>query len=218
MRLQSGQIGGRRNDGVALPGLLAPAGDGKAISHGNSHTPSQLLGSLVHRSRGSACVSCLAVREPPRLRRTRSCTAISAPPARRRSSTKSNGGLILASDGDFYGTTFGRRRERRRNRISYGLPQATSRHPQLRLCRWSNPIAGVIQASDGKLYGTTSRGGANNLGTVFKVDLSATPPGFTASPLRMDRTPARDCCRPRMATFYGTTLSEESTPRERSSA
>jgi uncharacterized repeat protein (TIGR03803 family) len=31
------------------------------------------------------------------------------------------------------------------------------------------PSGGLIQGSDGNLYGTTSQGGANNLGTVFRL-------------------------------------------------
>jgi uncharacterized repeat protein (TIGR03803 family) len=33
----------------------------------------------------------------------------------------------------------------------------------------ANPYAGLVLGSDGSLYGTTSSGGANNLGTVFKL-------------------------------------------------
>ena len=34
----------------------------------------------------------------------------------------------------------------------------------------ANPYGGLIQASDGSLYGTTSSGGANNAGTIFKIN------------------------------------------------
>ncbi len=40
----------------------------------------------------------------------------------------------------------------------------------------SSPAGGVIRAADGQLYGVTSRGGSNNLGTVYV--LSATGTGF----------------------------------------
>ena len=40
----------------------------------------------------------------------------------------------------------------------------------------ANPFAGVIQSSDGDLYGTTSVGGADGLGTVFRLTLPVTPP------------------------------------------
>ena len=31
------------------------------------------------------------------------------------------------------------------------------------------PYAGLVQGSDGNFYGTTSSGGANNVGTVFRL-------------------------------------------------
>jgi uncharacterized repeat protein (TIGR03803 family) len=36
----------------------------------------------------------------------------------------------------------------------------------------ATPYAGLIQATDGYLYGTTYQGGANNVGTVFKVTMA----------------------------------------------
>ncbi len=36
----------------------------------------------------------------------------------------------------------------------------------------ANPLATLILASDGNLYGTTEYGGADNLGTVFKITLA----------------------------------------------
>jgi uncharacterized repeat protein (TIGR03803 family) len=41
----------------------------------------------------------------------------------------------------------------------------------------SRPLAGLIQGTDGALYGTASRGGAANIGTVFKLNPDGT--GFT---------------------------------------
>src|ERR1017187_10374040 len=37
-----------------------------------------------------------------------------------------------------------------------------------------HPEAGLVQAANGDLYGTTSEGGANGLGTVFKITPSGT--------------------------------------------
>ena len=31
------------------------------------------------------------------------------------------------------------------------------------------PVAGLVQGSDGNFYGTTQQGGANNVGTVFRL-------------------------------------------------
>jgi uncharacterized repeat protein (TIGR03803 family) len=83
-------------------------------------------------------------------------------------------GLLLASDGNFYGTT-----------PSYGADygtvfRITPTGTLTTIYRFSgladegNPLAALIQGSDGELYGTTA-GGFNNLyGTVFKLTLDGT--------------------------------------------
>src|ERR1700678_247705 len=38
----------------------------------------------------------------------------------------------------------------------------------------ANPMGALLQTTDGSFYGTTSAGGANNLGTVFKIDSGGT--------------------------------------------
>ncbi len=38
-----------------------------------------------------------------------------------------------------------------------------------------NPYGGLVQGTDGNLYGTTSRGGANNAGTVFRIPTKLKP-------------------------------------------
>src|SRR5580704_8508560 len=38
----------------------------------------------------------------------------------------------------------------------------------------ANPVAGLIQGTDGNLYGTTAFGGADNIGTVYKISTSGT--------------------------------------------
>jgi uncharacterized repeat protein (TIGR03803 family) len=83
------------------------------------------------------------------------------------------GGLIQATDGNFYGTT-----------VSGGVDDVgtifkitpTGKLTTLSLicpppyCNGpSSPGAGLIQATDGNFYGTTSRGGTYGYGTVFKV-------------------------------------------------
>ncbi len=79
-------------------------------------------------------------------------------------------GLILAADGNFYGTTG-----------SGGIASSgtifkiTPAGVETALYSFgggndgANPFAGLIQGVDGKFYGTTEFGGPSNLGTVFQI-------------------------------------------------
>jgi uncharacterized repeat protein (TIGR03803 family) len=83
------------------------------------------------------------------------------------------GGILLASDGELYGTTsdggaynqgtvFSTRRD--------GIYHAILWHFQRADLNGNMPLAALMQASDGRLYGTTSTGGQHHLGTVFSVN------------------------------------------------
>ena len=86
-------------------------------------------------------------------------------------------GLVQGSDGNFYGTTFGR------GANGYGTVfkitpagALTSLH-SFTGTDGQYPYAGLVQATDGDLYGTTPEGGAGAYhlgGTVFKVTPSGT--------------------------------------------
>jgi uncharacterized repeat protein (TIGR03803 family) len=78
-------------------------------------------------------------------------------------------GLVRATDGNFYGTTFSG------GANSYGTvyritPKGalTTLH-SFDLTDGSQPYAALVQATSGSLYGTTSGGGPSNSGTVFKI-------------------------------------------------
>jgi uncharacterized repeat protein (TIGR03803 family) len=89
-----------------------------------------------------------------------------------------NGPLVEASDGNYYGTTY------QGGSPGQGLGtifQMTSGGKVTVLYAFSasanstdgvNPAYGLVQATDGYLYGGTTRGGANGLGTVFRIGTS----------------------------------------------
>ena len=85
-------------------------------------------------------------------------------------------GLMQASDGNFYGTSY------------YGGPKSagtvfrvTPDGVYTNLYAFTNesqgafyPYAGLVQGSDGALYGTTLRGGSKDQGTVFRITTDGT--------------------------------------------
>jgi uncharacterized repeat protein (TIGR03803 family) len=80
-------------------------------------------------------------------------------------------GLIQGSDGNFYGTT-GAGGTNDDGTVFKITPSGTETVLHVFPKTGSDgetPYAGVIQGSDGNFYGTTYFGGANGLGTVFKV-------------------------------------------------
>ena len=83
-------------------------------------------------------------------------------------------GLLQASDGNFYGTTYaGGGIGKGYGTVFKITPQGqkTTLYSFAGRTDGANPYAGLIQASDGNFYGTTYYGG-NGAGTVFKI----TPP------------------------------------------
>ena len=86
--------------------------------------------------------------------------------------------LVQATNGDFYGTTaFGG--AHRRGTVFKITPSGTLMTlynfcPRSGCPDGLHPSAELVQAANGDLYGTTSEGGANGLGTVFKITPSGT--------------------------------------------
>jgi uncharacterized repeat protein (TIGR03803 family) len=79
-------------------------------------------------------------------------------------------GLLLGTDGNFYGTTSGGGAN-----LFYGTVFKITSGGMLTTLHsfdstdGSEPLAGLVQAANGSFYGTTASGGANHDGTVFKI-------------------------------------------------
>jgi uncharacterized repeat protein (TIGR03803 family) len=113
--------------------------------------------------------------------------------------------LIRASDGNLYGTTTGG------GAFGYGtIFRITTSGTLTQLYSFaaigasSGGDKGLVQASDGNLYGMTSRGGANDRGTVFRMSL-----GGTVSTLydfdSVSNTPAGNLVQASDGNLYGVT-------------
>jgi uncharacterized repeat protein (TIGR03803 family) len=86
-------------------------------------------------------------------------------------------GLIQGADGNLYGTThLGGAGSNFGTVFKISTSGATYKvlHSFGTAGDGSQPYGSLVQASDGNLYGTTTVGGANNLGTVFKITTTGT--------------------------------------------
>jgi uncharacterized repeat protein (TIGR03803 family) len=92
----------------------------------------------------------------------------------------SRSGLLLANDANFYGTTY----NGGTNQCFPGcgtIFKITAEGVFSTLYRFNgsdgaNPQASLVQGTDGSLYGTTYIGGADNNGTVFRLNVGLEPP------------------------------------------
>ena len=88
--------------------------------------------------------------------------------------TQPEGGLLLASNGNFYGVT------NTGGAFGYGTVFEITAAGKLTTLHSFNqtdgayPEAGLIQATNGNLYGTTYVGGADSAGTAFEITLGGT--------------------------------------------
>ena len=92
-------------------------------------------------------------------------------------------GLLQATDGNFYGTTYAG------GTADYGTifkitpgGEFTALHTFEQTGTVRTPVAGLVQATDGNFYGTTFAGGSAGYGTAFKI----TPGGKLTTILTFD--------------------------------
>jgi uncharacterized repeat protein (TIGR03803 family) len=91
-------------------------------------------------------------------------------------------GLVQATDGNFYGTTYDGGAHSRGTVFQISATSATDTLKTLysfcsqRHCAdGAYPYAGLVQATDGSFYGTTYHGGANGDGIVFSLSVGLGP-------------------------------------------
>jgi uncharacterized repeat protein (TIGR03803 family) len=82
------------------------------------------------------------------------------------------GGLVLATDGNFYGTTGGGGANNLGTVFRITPSGSLTTLYRFDSTHGAEPMGTLLQASDGALYGTAHIGGANNSGTVFRITLS----------------------------------------------
>jgi len=78
-------------------------------------------------------------------------------------------GLVLATNGDFYGTTEGGGANGDGTVFKITAAGALTTLHSFDSADGADPLAGLVQAANGDFYGTTYIGGANGEGTVYKI-------------------------------------------------
>ena len=117
-------------------------------------------------------------------------------------------GLVLASDGNLYGTTInggakanGTVFRLTTNGVLTTLYSFTGGNDG------ANPHTGLIQAKDGGLYGTTFGGGANSDGTIFRISLNGVfSSHFSFTGGADGSTPDANLLQASDGNLYGTTI------------
>jgi len=96
------------------------------------------------------------------------------------------GGLVQATDGNFYGTTYGTYAGAANDEGTVFKITPSGKLTTLKSfdgTDGANPYGGLVQDTDGNFYGTTFSGGTNDLGTVFSLSVGLAPfPAVTLSP------------------------------------
>jgi uncharacterized repeat protein (TIGR03803 family) len=122
------------------------------------------------------------------------------------------GSLVLATDGNFYGTTLtgGEQNFGTVFKVTRGGKLTTLRSfcQQLYCPDGATPVAGLVQGTDGNFYGTTEAGGEYMSGTVFKITSAGaltTLYSFCSQNCTDGASPFAGLVQANDGNFYGTT-------------
>jgi uncharacterized repeat protein (TIGR03803 family) len=123
------------------------------------------------------------------------------------------GGLIQASDGNFYGTTYGGGANGQGAVYKItpgGVETVLYSFGTTGSSDGNGPYGGVIQGSDGNFYGTTYYGGTTNWGTVYKISPAGVETmlySFGTAGSKDGNYPQAGVIQGNDGNFYGTTYS-----------
>jgi len=119
-------------------------------------------------------------------------------------------GLIEASDGNFYGTTW--QGGANKTGTVYEITPSGTLTLLYSFCSLTNcsdgadPYAPLIQATDGNFYGTTLNGGSKGYGTIFKITSTDSLTTLHSFRYADGASPTAGLIQARNGKFYGTTL------------
>jgi uncharacterized repeat protein (TIGR03803 family) len=117
-------------------------------------------------------------------------------------------GLVLGSDGNFYGTTTSGGTYTNGTVFKLGINTGlTNLYSFTGGIDGATPYAGLVQGSDGNFYGTTVSGGAYTNGTVFRISTNGVLTNLYSFATGHDgKEPYGGLVQGRDGSFYGTTL------------